>query len=156
MPLLLNDSIREQVKDVFDAQLKQPVEVLFFGSSSEEKCAYCNETRQLVEEVSGISDRLHLSAFDLDEDALTAQTYHVDKVPTLVIAGRDNNGPSSQEALTDYGIRFVGMPSGHEFSSLIHSLILVSGRDSGLKPQTREFLKELKQPIHLQVFVTPT
>jgi glutaredoxin-like protein len=156
MPLLLNDSIREQVKDVFDAQLKQPVEVLFFGSDSEEKCAYCNETRQLVEEVTGISDKLHLSAFDLDKDAQTAHTYYVDKVPTLVIAGRDGNGSTNQAALTDYGIRFVGMPSGHEFTSLIHSLILVSGRDSGLKPQTREFLKELKQPIHLQVFVTPT
>ena len=32
MPKLLTDSVLQQVKEVFDAQLKQPVEVLFFGS----------------------------------------------------------------------------------------------------------------------------
>ena len=31
-----------------------------------------------------------------------------------------------------------------------------SGRDSGLNPQTREFLGELEKPVLLQVFVTPT
>ncbi len=168
MPKLLNDSICEQVKEVFDAQLKHPVEVLFFGSANEEKCAYCNDTRQIVEEVVAISDKLHLSYYDLDENAQIAKTYHVNKTPTLVIAGRGGDELSDegtlieqssihgQSSIHDYGVRYVGMPSGHEFSSLIHSLILVSGRDSGLKPQTRQFLKELTKPIHLQVFVTPT
>jgi glutaredoxin-like protein len=150
MPQLLNDAVVKQVKEVFDAQLKQPVEVLFFGSKDEEKCAYCSDTRQLVEEVVTISDKLHLSAYDIDENAQTAQAYHVDKTPTLVITGKDGG------CLLDYGVRYVGMPSGHEFSSLIHSLIVVSGRDSGLNPQTREFLRALTKPIHLQVFVTPT
>jgi glutaredoxin-like protein len=156
MPNILNESILLQVKELFDAQLKGPVEVLFFGSKNEEKCPYCNDTRQLVEEVVDISDKLHLSVNDLDENAQTAQTYHVDKTPTLVIAAREGEGSSNGDALTDYGVRYIGLPSGHEFSSLIHSLVLVSGRDSGLNPQTRQFLQELKKPIHLQVFVTPT
>lgn len=156
MPNLLNDSVVQQVKEVFDAQLKQPVEVLFFGSNNEEKCAYCADTRQLVEEVVAISEKLHLSVYDLEEDTQTAQTYHVDKTPTLVIAARGEDGSPEGETLTDYGVRYAGLPSGHEFSSLIHSLILVSGRDSGLNPQTRQFLRELTKPIHLQVFVTPT
>lgn len=153
---LLNDDIRGQVKEVFDAQLKQPVEVLFFGSNDEEKCAYCNDTHQLVEEVVSISDKLHLSVYDLDQDGPTAQTYHVDKTPALVIAARNGADSPEEAALTDYGIRYLGLPSGHEFSSLIHSLILVSNRDSGLKPETRHFLKGLSKPIHLQVFVTPS
>jgi alkyl hydroperoxide reductase subunit AhpF len=53
-------------------------------------------------------------------------------------------------------VRYAGIPSGHEFSSLIQDLILVSGRDSGLSEQTREYLAGLKEPVHLQVFVTPT
>jgi glutaredoxin len=170
----LNDDILKQVREVFDAQLKQPVEVLFFGSTNEENCAYCTDTRQLMEEVVAISDRLHLSVYDIEKDAQTAETYHVDKTPTLVIAGRGGYSPTSGYSpsgedgssagetadtvhpLVDYGVRFTGLPSGHEFSSLIHSLILVSGRDSGLNPQTRQFLQELTKPIHLQVFVTPT
>jgi alkyl hydroperoxide reductase subunit AhpF len=33
---------------------------------------------------------------------------------------------------------------------------MVSRRDSGLDAKTREFLKNLDKPLHLQVFVTPT
>jgi len=56
----------------------------------------------------------------------------------------------------DYGIQYSGIPSGHEFSTLINDILLVSGRDSGLSPQTREFLQKLDKPVHFQVFVTPT
>jgi len=35
-------------------------------------------------------------------------------------------------------------------------VILVSGRDSGLSAEVREFLKNLEKPLHMQVFVTPT
>jgi alkyl hydroperoxide reductase subunit AhpF len=66
-----------------------------------------------------------------------------------VIAGRED------DRIINYGIRLAGIPSGHEFSSLIQDLILVSGRDSGLSQPTRDFLKNLTEPVHLQVFVTP-
>ena len=144
---LLNENIISQVQEVFD-QLQQPVEVLFFGQDF--GCDYCEDTLQLVQEVVGISDKLGISVYDLDEDSALAEQYKVDKAPGLVIAGRDG------DQILDYGIRYAGIPSGHEFSSLIHDLVLVSGRDSGLDQQTRDFLKGLDKPVHLQVFVTPT
>src|SRR4030042_5575022 len=113
MPKLLTDEILQQVKGVFDAQLNQPVEVLFFGTKNEENCTYCADTRQLVEEVVAISDTLHLSAYDLEENAQTPQTYHVDKTPTLVIAARGGEDTPDGDALIDYGVRYVGLPSGH-------------------------------------------
>jgi glutaredoxin-like protein len=147
MAELLNEDVRGQIREIFE-QLKEPVQVLFFGS--EKDCEYCDDTRQLVEEVTSLSDKLNLSVHDLDKEPQLAEQYRVDKVPGLVLAGRDG------DQILDYGIRFAGIPSGHEFSSLIHDLILVSGRDSGLNEQTREFLSRLDKPIHLQVFVTPT
>ena len=39
---------------------------------------------------------------------------------------------------------------------LITDILLASERDSGLSAETREYLKTLKEPLHLQVFVTPT
>jgi glutaredoxin-like protein len=145
---LLRDDIVKQVKEVFDKQLINPVEILFFGSKDE--CEHCNDTHQLVTEVSAISDKLHLSAYDLQDDAELAQQYNVSMAPGLVITGKEAG------QLIDYGIRYAGIPSGYEFSSLIQDLILVSGRDSGLAAETRAALAELKQPVHLQVFVTPT
>lgn len=144
---LLNAQIIGQIQEVF-ANLKEPVQVLYFGQ--EKGCEYCADAYQLLEEVTAISDRLHLEIYDIDGDAEIAQQYHVDKAPGIVIAGR--NGDQNQ----DYGIRYAGIPSGHEFSSLIHDLVNVSRRDSGLSKETREYLKTLDKPVLLQVFVTPT
>jgi len=148
MAKLLNESVTSQVKGMFDEQLKQPVEVLFFGG--DQYCEYCDDTLQLLEEVTAISEKLNLQTFDLQADQTVAQQYLVDKTPGFVLAGRDG------DQIIDYGIRFYGIPSGHEFSTLIHDLILVSSRDSGLDASTRQALKELDKPVHLQVFVTPT
>src|SRR3990172_3211172 len=144
---LLNEEIARQVKEVF-AQLQEPVEVLFFGRK--EDCDYFADTLQLAQEIVELSDKLGLSVYDLDEDLSLAEQYHVDKAPGLALAGKDG------DQISDYGIRYAGIPSGHEFSSLIHDLVLVSSRDSGLEQKTRDFLKGLEQPVLLQVFVTPT
>ena len=144
---LLNDSVIGQVKQVFQ-NLKNPVEVIFF--EAQEGCDYCADTRQLLEEVTQISDLLTFSAHDIQQDAELTQLLGVDKTPGFVVVGKE--GPQR----LDYGIRFSGIPAGHEFSSLIHTLLLVSNRDSGLDQKTRNFLAGLKEPVHLQVFVTPT
>jgi len=147
MAQLLNTDIIKQIQEVFSG-LKNPVQLMFFGSQHD--CPYCDDTRQLVEEVAAISDLLSVVVYDMETDGDLAVKYNVDKAPGLVIAARE------EEQITDFGVRLSGIPSGHEFTSLIQDIILVSNRDSGLNPQTRAFLKGLDKPILLQVFVTPT
>lgn len=144
---LLNDQVIGQVKEVFE-QLQEPVQLLFFSRNT--GCEYCEDTLKLTQEIVDLSEKIDLSVYDLDDDASVADQYGVDKAPGLVIAGRDG------DSIQDFGIRYSGIPSGHEFSSFIHSIVLVSGRDSGLSAQTREVLAKLTEPVHLQVFVTPT
>ena len=147
MASLLNEDIKKQVSDVF-ADIINPVNILFFGQ--EENCPYCNDTRQLMEELVELSDNLHLTEYDLVNDSAVASQYNIDKTPGLVIAAQDD------DEIIDFGIRYAGIPSGHEFSTLIHDLLQVASRDSGLNEKTREYLKTLSEPLHLQVFVTPT
>jgi glutaredoxin-like protein len=147
MTNLLNENVRAQVSEAFN-QLQEAVQIIFFGSK--EQCEYCDDTLKLVEEVAELSDKLSVQAFDIEADAAVADNYNVSMTPGLVIAAEGEDGP------IDYGVRYAGIPSGHEFSSLIQDLLLVSGRDSGLNEQTRDFLSNLKEPVHLQVFVTPT
>jgi glutaredoxin-like protein len=147
MTQLLNDDIIKQIREVFDG-LKNPVHIMFFGS--QENCQYCDDTRQLVEEVAAISDLMSIEIYDMEADADLAAKYNVDKAPGVVIAAKEG------DQVTDFGVRLVGIPSGHEFTSLIQDILLVSNRDSGLNPQTREFLQGLDKPVLLQVFVTPT
>jgi alkyl hydroperoxide reductase subunit AhpF len=147
MAQLLNADILKQIQEVFGG-LKNPVQLMFFGSKHD--CPYCDDTRQLVEEVVATSDLLSFTVYDMEADGDLAAKYNVDKAPGLVIAAKEG------EQITDFGVRLSGIPSGHEFTSLIQDIILVSNRDSGLNPQTRAFLKGLDKPILLQVFVTPT
>ena len=135
-----------QIKGVF-AQMKEPVQILFFGS--EGNCDYCGDTHQLLEEVAAIDSRIGLSKYDLTSDAEVAKKFSIDKAPGIVIAGKDG------DQVLDFGIQYSGVPSGHEFSTLINDIILVSGRDSGLSPAVREYLKKIDKPLHMQVFVTP-
>lgn len=147
MSNLLDENIKKDVRQAF-AGLQHPVQILFFGTK--ETCEYCSETRQLLEEVVALSPQLGLSIYDLQVDADIAREYRIDKAPAFVLTARDG------ETLADTGIQYAGIPAGHEFTTLIQDIVLVAGRDSGLKPATREFLKGLQKPIHLQVFVTPT
>ncbi len=149
MANLLDDNIKNQVREAF-GELPNLVAILFFGSRDAERCAYCADTQELLEEVSALSDQVHLQVYDIEEDAGLAKQYKVDGAPAFVLAGQEG------EQILDYGIRYKGIPAGHEFSSLINDVILVARRDSNLSPETRQFLKELSQPVHLQVFVTPT
>ena len=147
MGRLLNDQVVKQIDEAF-AQLKEPVQILFFGS--DENCEYCAETRQLLEEVVAVNGKLGLRVFDIQADKDAAEKYNVDKFPAILMAAKDG------DQISNLGIQLSGIPSGHEFATLINDILMVSNRDSGLSPAVREFLKNLNQPLLLQVFVTPT
>ena len=147
MEKLLNEQVVGQIKQAFTS-LSNPVQILFFGSR--ENCEYCGETQQLLEELSSIDSRVRLSTHDLQDDAGLAAQYRVNKAPAIVIAATDG------DKIIDLGIQFSGIPSGYEFSTLITDILFASKRDSGLGAATREFIKSLTKPLHLQVFVTPT
>jgi alkyl hydroperoxide reductase subunit AhpF len=145
---VLNDGLKKQILDIFNAQLLHPVEIIFF--SKLDNCESCKDTKILLEELSSLSEKIFLKTYSYDENPKLAHQYKIDLTPSLVIAGREPG------KIIDYGIRFSGLPSGYEFSSLIQAIILVSKRDSGLKLETRKTLHELKSPVNLKVFATPT
>ena len=148
MESLLSVDLVKQIRQVFE-KLENPVQLYLFVSSDQEEA--CAPTRQLLEELLPLSDKLSMQVYDVEEDAELARHYQVEgKAPAIVIAARDG------EQVIDYGIRYLGVPAGHEFGTLIQDLILVASRDSGLSPQLRTYIKSLTEPLHLEVFVTHT
>lgn len=148
MEKFLSDDLIGQIQQVFE-KLNLPVQVLLFVSASRKDV--CEPTQQLLEELIPLSEKLTLSIHDVEAESDLAKLYKVaGKAPAIVIAAREG------EQITDYGIRILGVPSGHEFSTLIQDLLLVSSRESGLSNQMKSYLKSLQKPLHLQVFVTPT
>ena len=147
MEKLITKEIANQVNEIF-AALAQPVEIVFFGKA--EHCEYCGEIEQLITEVAELTDKIDTRMFDLAADSLEAAKYNVTEAPALVILAK--NG----EEKVDFGVRLLGAPAGHEFTSLIHDILMVSNQKTDLSDTTRKFLQGLDQPLLLQVFVTPT
>ena len=147
MEKFLNEQIIKQIEGAF-AEMDEPVQVLYFGSQDD--CDTCAETRQLLEEVAAVNDKVELSVYDLQDNRDIAEKFNVMNVPGIVVAAKDN------AEVKNLGVQFSGTPSGYEFSTLINDILAVSRRDSGLNEKTREILKNLDQPLHLQVFVTPS
>ena len=138
----LDEGLRHQLQNEFRT-LSQPVKLVVF--TDERACDYCRETRQLAEEITSLSDKLSAETYDLRRDADQVGEFRIDKAPAIVVI----NGK-------DYGIRYFGIPSGYEFGSLIEDILDVSRGDSGLKPETKAALTKITEPVHFQVFVTPT
>ncbi len=60
----------------------------------------------------------------------------------------------SLETNQDTGIQFSGIPSGHEFNSLILSVLWASGTDIKLDNTLKKLLSKLQSKIHFEVFIS--
>jgi len=145
---LISAKDAEQLRNEFKAELVSPVKILMFTQAVE--CQFCSETRKIVEEVAALSDQVTAEIYDFESDKAVADQYGIDKIPAIVLL-RSESGTD-----TDYGIRFYGIPSGYEFTSIIEDIIDVSKGESGLQPKSKQAVAKLTEPVHIQVFVTPT
>jgi len=152
---LLSQEVLEATKKKFDGELENKVTLILFTQEPRrlvvpdhlqgQECLFCKETRQLLEEISSLSDKIELEIYDFVGDKEQVSHYGIDKIPAVVISGE-----------RDFGIRFFGIPSGYEYTSLIEAIVDVSKGRTGLSQSTKDALSGLNQDIHIQVFVTPT
>ncbi len=127
------------------SEMQHKVKVILFEAALD--CVYCPQTKQILEEVAELSDKIEVTFYNYHTEKEQVEKYHIDKIPAIVILDENEK---------DYGIRFFGIPSGYEFATLIEDLIMVSTGETSLSQKTVDALKNLMKPVHLQVFVTPT
>jgi glutaredoxin-like protein len=138
--------LRESDKAVIKERLgEMRSEVTLRYFTQEIECEFCRETHELLQELSALDDKIKLQVFDFTKNADEVNKYKIDKIPATVVMNS-----------SDFGIRFYGIPAGYEFSSLLEAIVMVSEGESSLSQESKRFLRELKSPVHLQVFVTPT
>ena len=109
------------------------------------ECELCDETRALLEDLASLSDRITLTVHDVRTETDLARETGVSHVPTLVLRGAARGV-----------VRYLGIPAGLEFGTLLEDLAAVSGGITRLGNESRTKLGTLSKPVHVQVFVTPT
>ena len=120
MPVL-KDEDKKYISDQFNEKLKGPVKMLLFSQNLE--CEYCKPTEEILTELVSLSTKLTLDIRNLMIESEDAKKFEIDKVPAIILLGEGDK---------DYGIRFFGVPSGYEFSSLLADIIDVSNGKSDL------------------------
>ena len=141
---MLNDRDREAVRTEL-AKLTGPVKLVVFSQSLSATADLCRENEMLVREVAELSDHITVEVLNLAIDRDRAEAYGVTDVPSIVVEGA-----------RDYGIRFLGVPSGYEFSNLIDAMIVASSGEPALSDATKTTLSGLASDVDIKVFSTPT
>jgi glutaredoxin-like protein len=136
----------------FHKELEGPVTLdLFIETKSaivvpgQPECELCEETRALLEDVASLSDQITLTVHDVRTESDLARDTGVSRVPTLVLRGAARGV-----------VRYLGIPAGLEFGTLLEDLAAVSHGTTTLQQESRAKLASLTKPVHVQVFVTPT
>jgi len=149
---LIPDAEAQALKAHLDARLDRPVTLdLFVEPRSpivvpgRAPCELCEETRALLEDVASLSDRITLAVHDIDAEPDLARELGIARVPTLVLRGAARGV-----------VRYIGIPAGLEFGTLLDDLVAVSSGTTRLGQASRQKLAALVRPVHVQVFVTPT
>jgi len=140
---LIPDDKKELLKNDFKEKLVDPVKIVMF--TQELECRFCSDTRQLVQDLATLNDKLTVEIYDFVANADKAKEYGINKIPALAIIGKK-----------DYGVRIYGIPYGYELQTLIEAIVNVSSGKTDLSDKTKSILAEVKSPVHIQVFVTLT
>jgi len=140
---LIPDDKKELLKTDFSTKLEDPVRIVMF--TQEVECRFCSDTRQLVQELATLNDKIKVEVYDFVANADKAKELGIDKIPALAIIGKK-----------DYGVRIYGIPYGYELQTLISAVIGVSNGKTDLSDKTKTILADVKSPVHIQVFVTLT
>lgn len=142
---------QEFLRQKFAQELGGSVRIEFFTQREtglylpgQEPCQYCKPTRQILEELAGLSGKIDLRTYYLSDHPAEAEEYGIDKAPAIVIRARSGRW-----------FTYYGLPTGNEFPALIDALIVASHGGDALDAQTKKELKRIKQAVYLQVFVTP-
>ena len=138
----IGEKDKEFLRGEFEKYLKEKVKLLVFTGPN---CQYCNVATAIAREVSELHDAIEFHEYKVDSEE--AKKYDVEHAPTVVITDGDRYGGR---------IRYVGLPSGYEFSSLVEDIIDVSRRTAEVSDEVRMQLDMIDKPIRIQIFVTPT
>ncbi len=132
----------QAVKREFE-KLTGPVKLTVFASElGPESNA---ETVALIKEVAALSDQISVTVLNPHIEREETAAYDVSVTPAVAVEGAK-----------DYGIRFLGVPAGYEFSNLIDSIVAVSRGEAQLSDATKEALAGLTEDVRIKVFATPT
>ncbi len=125
-PLMLDSNLKTQLKAYLE-KVTQPFEIVASLDDGEKS----QEMLSLLQDIASLSDKI-----------------------TLKTDGQDARKPSFSlnRIGGDIGLRFAGLPMGHEFTSLVLALLQVGGHPSKTAPEVIEQIKNIEGEYHFETY----
>lgn len=128
---MLNNQILEALKGYTADMQKTVTFVLQTGEHSKR-----NELKEFLESFASVSDKIQFEERDINGKV---------RSPISFILEADGN---------DTGIQFSGIPSGHEFNSLVLAVLQTAGTPVKLDNSLQSMVKNIDQDMKFEVFVS--
>lgn len=141
---LLKPDDQKVLRERFAHEMVHPVQILLYTQVL--NCPTCPDAEMIADEIASLTDKVEVIK---KNPVIERENTHVlddGMLPAWVIRTTEH----------DYGIRYYGLPTGYEFSTLIETLIVLSRNETVLEPDIVNRILGLQQNHHVRVFVTPT
>ena len=124
---MLDANIKGQLKAYME-KLQQPIELVAAYDDSKKS----EELKQLLEEIEPMSEKISLRTEESTE--VRRPSFAINRVGT------------------DIGVRFAGIPMGHEFTSLVLALLQVGGHPSKASQDVIQQVQELEGEFEFETY----
>ncbi|MDS4027389.1 MAG: alkyl hydroperoxide reductase subunit F [Candidatus Contendobacter sp.] len=126
---MLDANIKTQLKAYLE-KVSQPIEIVASLDDSDKS----REMRELLNDITGLTDQITLT--EVRDDA--------ERKPSFLLNRKGAN----------LGVRFAGLPMGHEFTSLILALLQVGGHPPKVEAEVIEQIRNLEGEFHFETYVS--
>jgi len=127
---MLDANLKQQLQAYLD-RMTQPIEIVATLDSS----AAAGEMREMLEEIAALSSLITLRKREAD-GSVRAPSFSMSRVGS------------------EMGIRFAGIPMGHEFTSLVLALLQTGGHPPKADAAVVEQIKALDADLDFEVFIS--
>lgn len=124
---MLDANLRDQLKAYLE-NVREPIELVAAYNDSKKS----GELKELLEEIEPLSDKIALRTED--DQSVRRPSFAINRVNS------------------DIGVRFAGIPMGHEFTSLVLALLQVGGHPSKTSQEVIEQIQSLDEELEFETF----
>ena len=138
---LLNDALRNQIKSILDLMEREVTLVSIVDESMEKSMEFMD----LILDMSSLGEKLNVEIYKKSENPEMEAKINADKLPVVALLDENKNYS---------GVKFHGVPGGHELNSFILAIYNLAGPGQAIDEDLLQQIKAFDKKTNIKVVVS--